>query len=152
MNLIYVKSSILDNRLGPPEKVIRYNSIEPIKAYLEPDDITRVEFSYVDKCLYTNSECIKRFLAHNPYIDNVLVKVTGRYVKDVHIERIFIMGVEPANALITKRYRLYDALTKTFIPDPLRNIDNDPLVMRFGPYKYQNRSIYDRIEELIANK
>lgn len=152
MNLVYIKSKILDTVLGPPEKIIQYNLIEPVNAYLEAGGITKVEFSYDNKCIYTDSKCIERFLRHNPYINNVMIKVTGRNIKDVHVERIFILNVEPTSAIITERYRLYDAMTRTFIPDPIRNIDRDPLIMLFGPYKYQNRGIYDRIQEIIKNK
>lgn len=150
MNLIYLKMHIIDDKVTYPEKIIDYCCITPLDvSFIQPSycDIT---FTYCHKDTYTNPKCIQQYFNKNSYVAAAYRELNGHYVKDVNPEHIFFTNANAEETLLTDQYRLFDALTKTFEPDPLTTFDKDPLVIRFSPYKYQNRAIFNRIKEWIA--
>lgn len=149
MNLIYLKMHIIDDKVTYPEKIIEYCCIKPIDVvFVNPN--CNITFTYCHKFTYTNPKCIQQYLSKNDYIATAYRILNGHYVKDVNPEHIFFTNVNSEEALLTDQYRLYDALTKCFVPDPLTTFDKDPLVITFAPYKYQNEAIYSRIRKWIA--
>ena len=151
MNLVYLKMHVIDDRVTYPEKIIEYCNIHPIDAIFD-NPYCKITFNYCHKSTYTNPKCIKKYLSNNcnKYVSDSYNALNGHYVKDVNPEHIYFTHVESKEALISEEYRLYDALTKCFVPDPLTTFDKYPLIIAFSSYKYQSRVLYNRIREWVV--
>ena len=153
MDLVHAKYHILHNRIVGIERLVVFRNFIPTEAELDKDkNITTISFEYEYKCMYVREDCIKKYLYENKYIENAIHLDLGKHPNGYNVQRIFIIDVEPTKALLTDRYQLYDALTETYIPDTERELAYEDLKLRFDNiFKYQDKTIYDRVDEWIKN-
>lgn len=152
MNLVYIKAKVINSTVAYPSRIIQFNNIIPIKAELDSTNYTIITFNYECKCLYTKPKCIDIYMNKHPYVmDYFYTALHGeRHIKTDYIEHIYITNVDSADALLTNRYRLFNAITQSFSPDG-KEFDINPLQLRIAPYKYHNRNIYEEVIEWIAS-